>query len=449
MMKILCYVGPWSDDYLENISKEMYPDGVSVLASLHKTVDQSGLVDEYYKNLKNNRNQAFDFKDEEKDIIERCRLLRSLSKKEALLHLNCMRDAVVQVFDKANPEIVISETIDSYVMDLFHRESLKRGILFIGLVNVFANGYFRISSRGEYNYLREPDEKEIQKFLCNIESTDYLPSFIKKTGNDLNLDVLKRWVRNAIKIPYFSIKRLTSGDYYNCHYWQTKMLAKECFQFMPPLNVGDKKWKEKLSTYDGTTIYVPLQMCPEATIDYWCEDLNIIDYERELLSFIAEHSDLCFLVKEHPNVVGYRSSDFYSKLEHLENVVFCPPEVASNSLKSSYDAVLVWTGTVGFECAIRGLPVLCYSHPYYFPSENFYQHINSKTTSSEIREYIDQHPKSISQESKEQLARHVLSCIDYGKLMVDGSWSLKSNMLEMEQISKSIKKYIERKNANH
>ncbi|EGR4143741.1 hypothetical protein DDN51_15180, partial [Vibrio cholerae] len=136
-MKFLCHAGPWSDSYLSKIIKEIDNRNNSIILSAHKGVDCSGVIGLYYENLKKYKNKKFFTNSLDEDIILRCRLLRSLSKDLALLHLNSMRDAIREVIEDFNPDIVISETIDSYIMDILFFESKSRKIPFIGLVTVF------------------------------------------------------------------------------------------------------------------------------------------------------------------------------------------------------------------------------------------------------------------------------------------------------------------------
>ncbi|EGR1129911.1 hypothetical protein EDL57_18120 [Vibrio cholerae] len=449
-MKFLCHAGPWSDSYLSKIIKEIDNRNNSIILSAHKEVDCSGVIGLYYENLKKYKNKKFFTNSLDEDIILRCRLLRSLSKDLALLHLNSMRDAIREVIEDFNPDIVISETIDSYIMDILFFESKSRKIPFIGLVTVFLNGYFRISARGEYNFVRVPDQQEVLNTLELLEKKDYLPSFVQKDKVKPSKAILRKWIRNIVKIPYFSLKRLYSGDFYNYHYWQSVIVSKQWFHLFPKFEIGNKKWENELKSVDKTVIYVPLQMIPEATVDYWCDTTEVINYNDTLLEFIKSHSDLHFLIKEHPNVIGYRNPLLYKQLESQNNVTICPTQVHSNNLFNSYSAVLVWTGTVGFESALRGKPVLCLSHPYYFPDNTYFKLIKTTTTTKEINEYINSKPAMLSHEEKIKLVTHLLSGVATGNLKVDGTWdeTSQNDFCNMKILAASLKAYIKSRKFN-
>lgn len=447
-MKYLIHAGPWSDKYLDSIVKEISSDNESLILSAHKKVDHSGLWLSYYQYLKANKDSdiTIEASNEDLDIVKRCRLLRALKLKEALLHLYSMRKAVIDVFDNFQPDIVLTETIDSYVMDLLYFEANKRGIHFLGLVGVFLNGYYRISARGEYNKTREPTDKEVIDTLRELEKKDYLPAFVVKDKKKPTYSVLRKWARTLIKVPYFYIKRWSSGDYYNYHYWYGVIGSIEWSHVWPKLNLGSDSWSEEVSGCGKKVIYIPLQMFPEATVDYWCQDVEVIDYDNVLCRFIANHPDLHFLIKEHPNVIGYRNPSLYKRLHKFDNVSVCPTQVNSNSLFNFYDAVLVWTGTVGFESALRGKPVFCFAAPYYFPNSNYYLPVSEDSNTEDLVTYIQNHSEILNASKKKQLVKHSLSSVLEGRLIVDGSWDASSpdDMKQMKVLARSLGEYIER-----
>ncbi|MEZ8103068.1 capsular polysaccharide export protein, LipB/KpsS family [Vibrio bivalvicida] len=442
-MKFLSHAGPWSDTYLEHIVKEISNDNENLILSAHKSVDSSGLWSMYYKQLDALKNVSFSSSPIDDDIIVRCRLLRSISKNDALLHLNAMKNAIIDVFDRYGPDIVLSETIDSYIMDLLYFECKARGVPFVGLVTVFVNGYFRVSARGEYNFIRDVSDEEVEKVLKLLEDQTYLPGFVQKDKVGTTRKIITKWIRNLIKIPYFSLKRIMSGDFFNYHYWQSVITSKEWAHLFPRFEIGDREWKGKIKLVDSKVIYIPLQMIPEATVDYWCESSDIINYDQVLVDFIDSHKELHFLIKEHPNVIGYRNPKLYNILESKENVTICPTQTPSNLLIDYYDAAMVWTGSVGFEVALRSKPVLSLSPTYYFPDERFYKKISISTDSQEIVDYIDDYSE-LSNGDKNELVRHLLSGLDRGQLRVDGTWdeNKDDDLEQMKVLSASLAKYI-------
>lgn len=430
-MKILCHVGPWSASFFEAVCFGIDTDSEVILSSAHKSVDSSGVASRYYDFLKKNNNTQYKLSKLDREMIARCRLLRVLGIEEAALHLNSMRDAIVEMFDKFQPELVLSETIDAYVMDLFYEECKQRNIKFIGLVTCFVNGYFRVSARGEYNNLREPSQDEVELVLNMIEEKSYAPSFIAGSKKNPYRSVVTRWARNCIKPPYFLVKRFLSGEKYNYHYWATQIVSTQWLHVFPRLTLGQTDWVKALKLNNKPVIYVPLQMVPEATVDYWCESLDYIDYDTTLINFIDKFSnDFHFLVKEHPNVLGFRHPKLYEALSSRVNVTICPTYTASNEIIDKFDSTLVWTGTVGFETAIRGKPVIAFCKPYYASGKMFLE-IGMDSSADEIISFIKITKGELNEQEKMSMVRYLLSGILPGEVRFDGTW-LGTNKKEFE-----------------
>lgn len=443
-MKIMCHVGPWSASQYPAIAKALDTDADITLASGHKEVDESGLASRYYDFLDQYKEDGQAPSDAEIDMIKRCRLLRAIELSEAKRHLYCMRSAIGEALDSIKPDLVLSETIDSFLMDLIYVESRKRNIQFIGLVPSFVNGYFRVTARGEYHKLRTPSESETKAVLSLLEEKNYHPAFLQDSKKNPYLSATKRWARNLIKPPYFMVKRVISGEKYNYHYWATQIVSCQWFHIAPKLNLGDANWDEKIKASQKPVIYVPLQMIPEATVDYWCENLEAVDYDNTLIRLIEALSDrFHFLIKEHPNVLGFRNPAIYKKLASLKGVTICPTNINSNKFVERSDAVLVWTGTAGFEAALRGKPVLALCNAYYMSGRKF-KVITTRTNAQEISDFINTQSDPLSYEEKFQMTTHVLSGLLAGRYTIDGSWNPgdEQDVINAKKIGESLRALV-------
>lgn len=443
-MRIMCHVGPWSATQYPAIARAMAKDADITLASGHKACDQTGLASRYYDFLNQYKKGGKNATLADIDMIKRCRLLRAIGPDEAMKHLDCMRSSISEAFDVVKPDLVLSETIDSFLMDLIYAESLKRGIKFIGLVPSFVNGYFRVTARGEYNHLRAPSTDEVRKVLSLLEEKNYHPKFLRDSRNSPYLSATKRWARNMIKPPYFFIKRAISGERYNYHYWATQIVSSQWLHIAPKLNLGDINWERKLKSSNKPVIYVPLQMIPEATVDYWCDNLESVDYDNTLLRLIEGLSEkFQFLIKEHPNVLGFRNPAIYKKLAALHDVTICPTNLNSNHLVDICDAVLVWTGTVGFEAALRGKPILALCKAYYMSGRK-YKIITPDADSMEIMDFICAQSAPLSSDEKMEMTAHLMSGLLAGKYKIDGSWSSsnREDLLSAKQMGEMLASVI-------
>ena len=125
--------------------------------------------------------------------------------------------------------------------------------------------------------------------------------------------------------------------------------------------------------------------------------------------------------------------------------MFCPTAVQSNSLRSYYDAILVWTGSAGFESALRGKPVLCASQPYYFTNEFPFFLFSMNTETSEIERYISEYSHGNERSHKLELVRHLLDGCLPGRVRFDGSWTPENEeyVKEATVLAGSLKEFIE------
>lgn len=422
--KVLCHVGPWSDSHYKFIAKQLAPDALVTCVSGHPRCDESGFFQRYLVLSASSTDAApAGQPEQELDMILRCRLLRALDRRTALVHLRASWQAMGEMLDRESPDIVLSETIDAYVMDVLHAQCKQRNIQFVGLVPTFISGYFRVSARGEHNRSRDVSSEESSQVLAKLLEKSYKPDFIKNSDSKLNFYAVGRWLRNMVKIPYFYAKRLNREERFNYHNWATLRVSRDWLHAFPALSIGTADWKAICGRPGKPIIYLPLQMIPEATVDYWCEDLAAVNYDEYLISLVRQlGTHFTILVKEHPNVLGYRNPKLYRSLSAEASVVFAPTATVSQELIEVADAILVWTGSVGFEAAIRGKPVLTTCQPYYQVGPLFMR-IDPLTSAASIMDFIASAGSVSLQAAREDLINHVLSGALPGRYIIDGSWS--------------------------
>jgi hypothetical protein len=423
-MKIICYARPWNALQFLEIAKGIDSTADIQVLSEHFKVDQTGVSRRYYSALKENIFvNSKSFMGNDRDIILRCRLLRKLERIDALRHLYAMRVAIHEFMDAFNPDIILSLTIDSFVIDCLYEYAQSKSIKFIGLVPSFINGYVRLTVRGEHICLRSPLEHEVDQVLSLLDHQNYQPAFLKNSKKSPFKSSSKRWARNLIKPAYFYAKRHLSGERYNYHYWASEKVSIEWLHFIPVFNIGDASWENIAAKNGKKNIYIPLQMIPEATVDYWCDNLDAVEYESTLYEIIFRlSSDFNFLIKEHPNVLGWRNSKVYRNLKSIKGVTICPSDTPSNEIVEFCDAVFVWTGSVGVEAALRGKPVFTICNAYYLNSRMF-KVVNANTPGNDMLNFIKSQSSPLSYDEKRSLVEHVLSGLLGGSLKNDGSWS--------------------------
>lgn len=445
--KTLCYLRPYNKSQLYSIAKLFRPKDEIKIFCEHPSVDQTGLPGKYYSYLKNNKkkinNKLFN-KTEKKEIITRCRLLRNIKKKDALKHLDAMSLAINSVIRNEKPNLIFLQTVDNYISHIMYLICKRKKIKFIGIVTTPINNYFRITSLGECNFYKNYNKNLKYKIYKSYLKKDYVPVFNQKSISNPKKYIFLRWIRNSIKIPFFFIKRLISGDYYNYHSWSNYIVSLMNFNLFFPIEPGDKKWEEKINQ-NKNTIYIPLQMFPEATIDYACEKIEYLDYYKNLFLFIKNHHNkFNIVIKEHPNIMGFRPPGFYKKIKHDNRVNVIPTYVNSNLVLNKIDCVLVWTGSVGFDALIRGIPVISFCNPYYASSNRFLK-IDQKTSSKKILQHMTRFNKTNFKKKEalkitEYMAKQLLNG-NY-KYHVDWSYKNINDLKDIKIMANSLKRSL-------
>ncbi|MDA7780682.1 hypothetical protein N8938_01500 [Candidatus Pelagibacter sp.] len=373
--KILCYLRPATKEQFAYFVKCIDSSKIIVHCSEHASVDKTGLPNLYYDFLKNNKlkiNKTTLSKSEANDFIARCRLLRNIRKEVALKHLVAMFLAIDKMLDSEKPDFVIMQTVDSFITDLLRFISVKRKIKFFGVCGTSWNNNFRVTIRGEKKINKKADKNLTAQLLPRYIEETYIPDFVTKSIDNLKISIYRRWMKSFIGSFYFFFKRYLSGDKYNFHYWHQQILCQQNFSLLPMKDIGNSNWKKKLDDKKKPSLYLPLQMFPEATIDYWCENLEAIKYYETLEKVIKKlHNNFSLFVKEHPDVIGLRPKKFYSKIIKDKRITIIPTYENSNHILRKTDAALVWTGTVGFDAIIRGKPAFAFGKPFYASGKRF------------------------------------------------------------------------------
>lgn len=440
---ILLYVRPWNRAQMEHLARGVWGESARlVMASEHKTVDSTGLVAAFEGMYYHPQRKHLQYltTSEGEDIILRCRLLRRLPRTQAQRLLVAMEFAVAKVLSEEKPDAMLSLTVDSYVMDVFAHLCWQRCIRFIGIVPSFLKDHFRITTRGEYVATRDVSSQDIDQARESLLVDDYRPDFLVQSEREMQAQMGRLWFRNLPKPLWFFLRRAFTGERLNYHFWSSQIIAAQYWSPWPRPFKGVSGSPLADLAQDGglPLVYVPLQMSPEATIDYWSQDTRWIDYESFLLDLIRRYRGKWrFVVKEHPNLLGYRSPGFYKKLQAEPNCILAAPRVPSNDLVAMCQSVLVCTGTAGFEAMLRGKPVISESEPYYAPSGELFP-----------LAFLDGKFQEASTDPERQniLIEYVLQCMLPGRFLNSGTWSAKNpeHLAWSSEMANSLRAYLDR-----
>ena len=450
-MKILCYVRPWNKRQIISIVENAFPRAQVNYLGDFLNLGGENLQEKFYIKYEQLAKEIdfskFNISHETvNEIILRCRLLRSLDRSTSYRMIAAMLLSVREVFESTKPDLFISLTVDSYVMHIMSHVSKERNITYFGFVPNFINGYFRLTEKGEYRRLSSPSFSDINKVYKNIVRKKQRSIFLVDVNSqtDVAKVILKSTLKNALRSLYFSIVMLFTNDKLNYHYLVSRKFLKINFNFNSMRTASTSVLKKTAIR----KMYVPLQYFPEATVDYWTEDLKLIDYENlvlEMLVRLSKLQDSIIYVKEHPSMLGIRSESFYSEINLLPNVYMLPVTCTIYDIIDYVDSAIVWTGSAGFEAALYGKQVFHFGSPYYVPNDHklftYCQDIDALL--EDISNYSPNR-NIISKDSQLYLIEYILSSCLKGNFKQPkrgryGEWIFDQN--DIESLSRSLSVY--------
>jgi capsule polysaccharide modification protein KpsS len=115
-----------------------------------------------------------------------------------------------------------------------------------------------------------------------------------------------------------------------------------------------------------------LQLFPEAAIDYWIEDLDLVRHEDMLVEIARQMTAAGYqiVVKDHPLQFGFRQTQLLDRLKAFANVVIVPYEVSGNALLARCGVNVTATGTLGLQAGLLG-NVSITGEAYYVTDDDF------------------------------------------------------------------------------
>lgn len=310
------------------------------------------------------------------DMIARCRLTRNLHPDLATRMIDAMTAAIESALDKIRPDAAVALRVDHYIMDLLERCLAKRGIPFTGVTRAMLPGKVIFTSRGEYRPLREPLEEEVSEAIAHLTDPAYLSPVVSRKKTYGFADLARPWALYQMRAWHHDLMRHLQKRPNNWRYLTTCNHVEEYRMHLRNLQIRrlwDPDWRAKFEAAPtDKKIFVALQVNPEATIDYYVKNLELIDFRKILLNLVSAFSDAGYsvFVKDHPNMFGFRSHDLMAQLSRFGSVTQVPSYEPAPELILGSRATFTWTGTAGLQAAMnRRTSVVV--QPWYAIDANF------------------------------------------------------------------------------
>lgn len=310
------------------------------------------------------------------DVIARCRVLRWLPRNQAAAMAMAMAEAFDKVLSTVNPGAILSFPIDRYVSDVLERLAKARGIPYIELTPGVVPGTSMLLYRGKLiTRMAEPSEEEIEATTKIIANPVYIPSYLPSKARYSRAKFLKVLGYFKLRGCVFKAISLAKRDPLNLHYLDAQAFLghKPKWRDIRITRMLEDDWRKRIDNYPvDRRLFIGLPLFPEASIDYWIEPLEMIQFEDlvvEVATAMAA-SGFLILVKDHPLQFGFRQTELIDRLKTISGVVMVPYGVSGNEMLDITGVHFTTTGTLGLQAALLGKKSIV-TESYYTTPEDF------------------------------------------------------------------------------
>jgi hypothetical protein len=332
------------------------------------------IVDDFYRELKYQLERDAPASnllssDQVRDVIGRCRMLRWLDRGLALAMVHAMAEVLDRVLARIAPDVIISFPIDRYVMDVLERRASARNIPYLELTTSPFSGMSMFLRRGrlvERNVVI--DERVFERRKQELISPDFVPAYLPNSFDFSVWKCLRTIIYLKTRAVAFKVLGRLKRDPLNAHYMDAQGFLghKPRISDISVTRLVNKNWQRRLDDFSrDKRVFFGLQLFPEASIDYWIDNFELVQHEDCVFDAAKAFSDSGYLVliKDHPLQFGFRQKDLIERLLALRNTVFVPYEIGGQSLLHKAGVNFTFTGTLGLQAALGGLKSLvtqCY-----------------------------------------------------------------------------------------
>lgn len=309
------------------------------------------------------------------DVIARCRVLRWRKRRQAVAMLLAMAEAMERVIEAERPTAILSFPIDSYVSDLLARRARAHVIPHYELTASALPGMAMLLHRGKLITTTDrPSPAIVAAKVHELADPLFTPSYVQGQAGYTRRRFLRTIGYFRTRAEFFRVYAMLRRDRLNLHYLdaQFSLGHKPSLRDVRIVDRVEPDWRDRIATFAiEDRVFFGLQLFPEASIDYWIDDLGLVDYEDMLVEAATALTGSGFqiLVKDHPLQFGFRQMALIDRLKALPNVVLVPYQVSGNEMLSLVGTSLTGTGTLGLQAALLGLKSVAAPNYYTTPDD--------------------------------------------------------------------------------
>lgn len=380
MTTALIYAIHRTQDWWTHVGANLGFDKVTVLTDRRGQGDAS-ITDAYYAAYRSRyagRDVASPLLDaaEVVDVIARCRVLRWLPVRKASAMALAMADAMHAQLEAIRPDYVISFPIDNYNQDVLARLARKRGVPYFEVTASALPGMCMLMHRGRLITARaEADPAAVEARIHEIADPLFTPAYVQGQAAYTPARFLKTLGYFRIRAAFFQLYAWARRDPLNTHYIDAQpwLGHKAKWSDVRVTDLVEADWEAKVEAFPmEKRVFYGLQLFPEAAIDYWIEDLDLVRHEDMLVEIARQMTAAGYqiVVKDHPLQFGFRQTALLDRLKAFPNVVIVPYEVSGNALLARCGVNVTATGTLGLQAGLLG-NISITGEAYYVTADDF------------------------------------------------------------------------------
>ncbi|GAA0645335.1 hypothetical protein [Brevundimonas lenta] len=380
MTSALIYAIHRTQDWWRHVGRNLGFDQVTVLTDRRGDGDV-WITDEFYRGFRahlkaGDRSSALLTAEEVVDVVARCRVLRWQSQRRAAAMVLAMADALDARLEAIKPDTVISFPIDNYNQDVLARLARKRGLPYFEVTASALPDMCMLMHRGRLITSDTPAPPlVVEAKIHEIADPLFTPAYVQGQAAYTRGRFLRTLGYFRIRALFFQLYAWWRRDPLNTHYLdaQPSLGHKARWRDARITDMVEADWEARVDAFPKERrVLYGLQLFPEAAIDYWVEDLDLVRHE-DMLVEAARHLTAAgyqIVVKDHPLQFGFRQTALLDRLKAFPNVVIVPYEVSGNALLARCGVNLTATGTLGLQAGLLGnVSVTCGA--YYVTADDF------------------------------------------------------------------------------
>ena len=347
------------------------------------------------------------------DAIARCRTLRWLPKRRAAAMALAMAEVMDRVLEAERPKAVLSWPIDRYTTDVLARLAEARGIPYFELTASPVPGMSMLVLRGELLVRDiEPPEDLVERSVRAIADPLFVPAYVPSTAKYTRARFLWNLAYFRARAIAFQAISVWKRDPLNLHYLDAQFFLghKPRLSDIRITQLVDYDWYSKIQRFPiERRVFVALQLFPEASIDYWIRNLELIDHDDIIVRAATAFSRAGYLVlvKDHPLQFGFRQLELIEQLRAIPNLIVLPYEVSGNAVLNDIGASFTQTGTLGMQAALHGIKSITCEAYYYTPGD--FIPLRAKADLEVLPERLEATPEAGDLRARQfRIVRHLL-----------------------------------------